>query len=91
MNKPSGHDRRGLIKARAGLTSALCVAASLALGGCASQPQSAPALPPAAVIDPAPEAPVSLNPAQIAALATPSVVAIRGRSSMAATMRRRIR
>jgi S1-C subfamily serine protease len=68
------------LKARAGLTGALCLAATSLLGGCASQPSGFAEVPasPAA----APAAPVALNPAQIAALATPSIVSIRGQRSM---------
>jgi hypothetical protein len=85
MNKSNARNRHPFTKTRAGLTGAFCIAASVALGGCASQPYSASTIPSVATTDPAPaapEAPVSLNPAQIAALATPSVVAIRGPSSM---------
>jgi hypothetical protein len=86
MNKPSArHPQSFIKKTRAGLTGALGIAASVVLGGCASQPYGVSTTPPATLTEPAPtppEAPASLNPAQIAALATPSVVTIRGRSSM---------
>jgi hypothetical protein len=57
VKKPIGYDLQTFVTARAGLAGALCVAASVALGGCASQPNITPELPSAPVTEPQPEAP----------------------------------
>lgn len=89
MSKNAGRDGRTLPNARASLVSALGIAAGVFLGGCAPQYQMTPEVPreparePAAQAAPeAPAAPVVLTPAQIAARATPAVVAIRGPRSL---------
>lgn len=94
MSKTSSSDPRILSGARAGLIGALGMAAGVILGGCAPAARGIPDVPtapvPAAAPEPEPEpaaeaapiAPAALSPAQIAARATPAVVAIRGPRSM---------
>ncbi|HZF47969.1 MAG TPA: hypothetical protein VE093_04925 [Polyangiaceae bacterium] len=90
MNKLPRLNLRTLVGARAGLVGGLWIAASVALGGCASQPHGAPALPPApapaptmsssAAACPALTAPLTLT--QSATFTDPKVAALRGERSM---------
>jgi TPR repeat protein len=57
MNKPTGFALQTFVTARAGLAGALSIAASMALGGCASQPNITPELPSAVVTNPPPAGP----------------------------------